>query len=174
MLYIVCRDSHLYKDTLNVICEKLSFYDYEIIDPKSHETKRSFSYLLIANDNSEDYNASKIWRLKKPPSKDMTVDEKKAVFATIKEIVEFVRNNTLKKEILNVDIPRFADLQEFLSGFKGQVMELKLQDGRVIGIYPDGDKLSGKYSGEYHVSTVLNLSKLLDIFGYIKLSVKDL
>ena len=151
MLYIICRDSSKYQDTIKLICDKLSFYDYEILDPKLHETKRSFSYVLIATaDFNDEVNAVKIWKFKKPPSKDMTVDEKKEVFEDFKKIIDFVRSNKLKPEILNTDIPRFADLSEFLNGFKGQVMEFKLQDGRIIGIYPDGDKLLGKYSGEYH------------------------
>lgn len=174
MLYIVCLNSSKYNNTIKTICEKLGYLNYELMDPKIHDFKRSFSTVLILEPFKEmPINANKIFRTL-APDPGLSPEEKKEVFDTFKKAVEYARDHTLKKEILNVDIPRFADLTEFLNSFKGQVMELKLQDGRFIGIYPDDDKLQGKYSNEYHVSTILNLAKLLDIFNFTKLSVKDL
>lgn len=180
MLYIMCKDSSKYSDTIKLMLEdKLGFFDYEIVDPKHHETKRSFSNVLMLEplcvNTLGDIRilANKIFK-SYVPDKELSTDKKKEIFAVFKQAVEYVRNYSLKKEIQQGDIPRFADLEEFLRSFKGQVMELKLADGRFIGIYPDSDKLQMKYPNEYHVSTILNLAKLQDVLGYTKLSVKDL
>lgn len=175
MLYIMCKDSEKFKDSIKLILEdKLGFFDYEIVDPKYHEVNRTFSNVLVLNDIGKlTVNSSKTWTSKAPET-SLPVEEKKAIFSKFKEIIQYVRDHSIKKEILQNDIPRFADLQEFLHSFKGQVMELKLADGRFIGIYPDADKLQMKYPNEYHVSTILNLAKLQNVLGYTKLSVKDL
>jgi hypothetical protein len=175
MLYIMCKDSSTFNGTIKSILEdKLGMFDYEVIDPKYHKVDRTFSTVLIlAPWGDIKIDAHKYFRTLAPAT-TLSVDEKKAIFNVFKEAVQYVRDYTLKKEILQNDVPRFADLEEFLHSFKGQVMELKLADGRFIGIYPDGDKLQLKYPAEYHVSTILNLAKLQDVLGYTKLSVKDL
>lgn len=175
MLYILCQNSLKYQDTIKTLIEdKLGFYDYEIVDPKFHKVDRSFSTVLVLSPvDGTKINANKFFRALAPDT-TLTVDQKKVIFSTFKEAVQYARDHTLKKEILQADIPRFADLTEFLHSFKGQVLELRLPDGRTIGIYPDGDKLEMKYIAEYHVSTILNLAKLQDVIGYTKLSVKDL
>ena len=175
MLYIVCQNSISYKDTIKSLVEdKIGFFDYEIIDPKFHKIERSFSTVLILEPlENVKLIANKTFKTLAPDS-SLSVDDKKKVFATFKEAVQYARDHTLTKEILQKDIPRFADLSEFLRSFSGQVLELKLPDGRIIGIYPDTDRLEQKYSAEYHVSTILNLAKLQDVIGYTKLSVKDL
>lgn len=175
MLYIVCQNSNKYTVAISSMLEKLGEFNFEVLDPKFHNFNRSFSYVIQLGDlpSTVILNSNKMWKTLAPDT-TLPVEDKKAIFAVFKEAVEYTRNNSLKKEILNTDVPRFADLQQFLEGFKGQVMELKLHDGRFIGIYPDGDKLPMKYSNEYHVSTILNLAKLQDIIGYTKLSVKDL
>lgn len=176
MLYILCQNSSKYKDTIKSIFEdKLGFYDYDLVDPKFHKIERSFSTVLILEpfDSKIEIKANKIFKTLAPDT-TLSVDDKKSIFNVIKEAIQYSRDHTLNKEILQQDVPRFADLSEFLHSFKGQVMELKLADGRIIGIYPDDDKLEHKYIAEYHVSTILNLAKLQDIIGYTKLSVKDL
>lgn len=175
MLYIVCPEPVKYKDTIQVILDKLGFFDYDLIDPKSYDLEsRTFSYVIrLGSAKQIKINAGRMWDTE-APSAEMSKEDKIKVFGVFKEAVESVRNTSLKKEILNTDIPRFADLEEFLHSFKGQVLEFKLQDGRIIGIYPDQDKLQGKYSSEFHISTILNLARLQDILGYTKISVKDL
>lgn len=175
MLYILCQNSPKYQDTIKTLIEdKLGFYDYEIVDPKFHKIDRSFSTVLdLISSDTLKLNANKVFSALAPDTA-LSNDQKKTIFSTFKAAVQYARDHTLKKEILKADIPRFADLSEFLHSFKGQVLELKLDDGRTIGVYPDSDKLEMKYVAEYHVSTILNLAKLQDVIGYTKLSVKDL
>jgi hypothetical protein len=176
MLYILCQNSSTYQDTLRIILEdKLGYYDYEVIDPKYHKVDRTFSNVVMLEplDAKLKIIANKVFKTLAPDS-SLAVEKKKEVFNVLKEAVQYSRDHSIKKEILQADIPRFADLSEFLHSFKGQVLELKLSDGRIIGIYPDEDKLEQKYVAEYHVSTILNLAKLQDVIGYTKLSVKDL
>jgi hypothetical protein len=175
MLYILCQNSFKYKTTIKTIFEKLGEADYEVLDPRVNDLNRTLSNVIVCGPipDSIKINAHKVWQTGLPDP-DETPDNKKKVFLVFQEAIAYNRANGIKKDILQKDLPRLADLKQFLESFKGQVMELKLQDGRVIGIYPDGEKLPLKYSSEYHVSTILNLSKLQDIFGFIKLSVKDL
>jgi hypothetical protein len=174
MLYILCKDSYKFKTTIKTICEKLGQNDYEIIDPRINDLNRTFSNIIVLGliPNIK-INATKVWQTEVPdPEADPAI--KKKIFAVFQEAVEFDRIHGIKKEILQKDIPRLADLKQFLESYKGQVLELRLQDGRVIGIYPDDEKLPLKYSSEYHVSTILNLAKLQDIFQFTRLLVKDL
>lgn len=176
MLYIISKDSDKYRDTIKAIFEnKLGYFEYDIVDPKYHDINRSYSHAVVLGDVDTKVKvvANKIFKTLAPDT-TLSVDEKKKIFEVFKEAVQYDRDHSLRKEILQSDIPRFADLKEFLHSFKGQVMELKLADGRLIGIYPDEDKLQMKYTNEYHVSTILNLAKLQDVLGYTKLSVKDL
>lgn len=175
MIYIICQNSHKYNDSIKIMMDKLGCHDYDILDPKIHDFRRTFSYIVQMGEipNNITFICNKKWVTMLPDS-NLPVEDKKLIFATLKEAVEYSRQHSLKKEILATDIPRFADLKDFLNSFKGQVMEIRLQDGRIIGIYPDEEKLPMVYSSEYHVSTVLNLAKLQDVFNYTKLSVKDL
>lgn len=175
MLYVICKDSDKHKETIKTIFEnKLGYFEYEIFDPKYHElNNRSFSNVILLEPFDIKITANKIFNCT-APDKTLSIEDKKKIFEIFKKAMEFDRDFSLKKEILKNDIPRFADLEEFLRSFKGQVMELKLPDGRLIGIYPDEDKFQMKYVNEYHVSTILNLAKLQDVIGYTKLSVKDL
>lgn len=174
MLYIVCKDSERFRDTIKTIFEnKIGYFNYEIVDPKYHETDRSYSTVIMLDDLDLKLVTNKTFRTLAPLT-TLSLEEKKKVIEVFKEAVAYDQNHSIKKEVLQNDIPRFADLEQFLLSFKGQVMELKLQDGRLIGIYPDKDKLQMKYSNEYHVSTIINLAKLQDVLGYTKLSIKDL
>lgn len=175
MIYIICQNSHKYSDAIKMMMEKLGEFNYDILDPRIHDFKRTFSYIIQMGDmpNNLTFICNKKWTTMLPDS-TLPVEDKKLIFAVLKDAVEYSRQHSLKKEVLSTDIPRFADLKDFLNLFKGQVMELRLQDGRIIGIYPDEEKLPMVYSAEYHVSTILNLAKLQDIFNYTKLSVKDL
>jgi hypothetical protein len=175
MLYIICKDSDKYRDTIKTIFEnKLGYFEYELLDPKYHEiNNRTFSNVITLSSLDSNIIANKIFT-GFAPDKNLSIEEKKKIVEIFKQAAEYDRNYSLKKEILKNDIPRFADLEEFLQSFKGQVMELKLPDGRLIGIYPDQDKFQMKYVNEYHVSTILNLAKLQDVIGYTKISIKDL
>lgn len=175
MLYVICKDSDKFKEAIRAILEtKLGYFEYEIYDPKYHELlNRSFSNVILLEPFDIKIIANKIFKCG-APEKSLTIEEKKKILEIFKQATEYDRDHSLRKEVLKNDIPRFADLEEFLKSFKGQVVELKLPDGRLIGIYPDEDKFQMKYTNEYHVSTILNLAKLQDVIGYIKLSIKDL
>ena len=174
MLYIISKDSEKYLEVIKTILEtKLNYFEYEIVDPKYHNTNRTFSNVIFIEPLDLKITANKVFKTI-APEKTLSVEEKKKVVEVFKEAILYDRDKSIRKEILQADIPRLADLEQFLESFKGQVMELKLSDGRYIGIYPDEDKFQMKYPNEYHVSTILNLAKLQDIFGFTRLSIKDL
>ena len=175
MLQIICQNSMRYKEAISSICAKLNFSEYQILDPKTHNLDKSFFCVIVLGSLPPNIklNASKMWTTFLP-DQNLDVADKKEIMSTFKQAVEFVVNNKLKKEIKAEDVPRLADLKQFLDNYKGNVIEIKMPNGRFLGIYPDNDKLQGEYDLEYHASVVLNLARLQDVFGFTKLIIKEL
>ena len=66
------------------------------------------------------------------------------------------------------------EISEFLNSFIGSVVEIRLPDRRLVGIYPDNQRLEGKYDVEYHASTIVNLAKIFNIFDATEVVIKEL
>lgn len=156
------------------MCDKVGLKDYQICDPKNYEVNRAFPYaLIVGNVPGTSIDARKLWQVN-PPDPSLSADEKKKIFQVFKDIQIYLLAN---KEPSNIDadnIPRLKDLEEFLKDFKGQMIELRLSDGRMIGIYPDGERLQMKYPVEHHVSTIINLARIKEIFDIKRVMIKDL
>lgn len=157
-----------------MICEKIGLRDYQIYDPKSYDLKRSFTYVLILGTYTGDRpDAKKVWQLPAPDA-DLSRQDKEKIFKSFLGIQKFLLTQNQPAEVKGEDIPRLKDLEEFLKEFKGQIMELKLPNGSIIGIYPDSERLEMKYPVENHASTLLNLARIKDIFDVTKVTMKDL
>lgn len=174
MLYIICNQSQKYQKQVDLICQKIGLRDYQIYDPKSYNSDRSFTYVLILGDyKGSRPNAKKVWQLPAPDT-ELSREEKDKIFKSFVGIQKFLLTQNQPTEVKGQDIPRLKDLEEFLKEFKGQVMELKLPNGSVIGVYPDNERLEMKYPVENHASTLLNLSRIKEIFDVTRVTVKDL
>ena len=174
MLYIICPQSYRYKTPIEALCEKVGLRDIQIVDPKNYEVNRAFPFVLvIGNIPGLQVDARKIWQCN-PPDPELLKEDKLKILETFKEVQKYISNHKEPAKVDGDSIPRLKDFEEFLKEYKGQVMELKLPDGRLLGIYPDGQKLEMIYPVENHVSTILNLAKLKDIFDITRIVIKDL
>jgi hypothetical protein len=174
MLYIVCPQSHRYKEQIESICKKLAIRNYQILDPRSHDVNKSFSYVLLLGQVTAPKLTAKVLIQTRAPDPALSNVDKMKIFNRFKEIQERILIEQEPATTETTDIPRLKDLETYLQEFKGQVLEIKLQDGRVMGIYPDSERLAMKYSVEKHVSSILNLARIKDLFDIRKISVKDL
>jgi hypothetical protein len=174
MLYIVCPESHRYKEQIDKICEKIAIKAYQILDPRSHNVNRAFNYVIVLGQVTAPKLEGKVLIQTRPPAAELPVEDKMKIFNRFKEMQRII---LIEKESCvtdTTDIPRVKDLESYLKDFNGQVIEVKLQDGRVMGIYPDNERLAMKYSVEKHVSSIVNLARLKELFDIRKISVKDL
>lgn len=173
MLHILCTNSSRYKEQLDKLCHFVGIKDYMIMDPASYEMSRSFKYLLLVGRAKSIPKASQLWQVPLPEV-DMDKDGKLEIVDTFQKMQKFILSRYEKPLVEAADLPRLKDLEEFFGDYHGQVMELRLTDGRLIGIYPDGERLAMKYSTEFHVSTILNMSKIKEMFDVQRIIVKDL
>jgi hypothetical protein len=157
-----------------MICEKIGLRDYQVYDPKSYDLNRSFTYVLILGEyKGERPKAKKVWQLP-TPDPELSREEKEKIFKSFMGIQKFLLTQNQPTEVKGQDIPRLKDLEEFLKEFRGQVMELKLPNGSIVGVYPDNERLEMKYPVENHASTLLNLARIKDIFDVTRVTVRDL
>ncbi|MDD3412574.1 MAG: hypothetical protein PHY47_01095 [Lachnospiraceae bacterium] len=174
MLYIICPQSYRYKKPIEALCERVGLKDIQIVDPKNYEVNRAYPYVLVVgNVPGLHIDARKIWQCN-PPDPELPKEDKLKILESFKEVQKYIINNKEPAIIDSDSIPRLKDFEEFLKGYKGQVMELKLPDGRLLGIYPDGERLQMTYPVENHVSTILNLSRMKDMFDITRIAIKDL
>lgn len=177
MLSIICPHSYRYEDAIKKICQRTGILKYEIIDPKSYDINRTYKFVLVMQDglsiNVASLNATKIWECI-PPATDLPVDKKKSIVDLFVSICDYMQRNIALPTTTKKDIPRLKDLEEFLKDYKGQVIEIKTDNGGMIGVFPDGEKLNMDYTLSCHASTILNLSKLYEMFNASSISIKDM
>lgn len=173
MLYIICNQSYRYQKAIDAICQKIGLRDYQILDPKSYDMKRSFTYALIVGAYTGDKPKAKaVWQIK-APEPELDKDEKLKIFEDFKKIQKYLLSVKEPERVEETEIPRFKDFEEFLQSHIGQVIEIKLSDGRLMGIYPDGERLQMKYPVENHASTLINLARIKDLLDIKHITVKD-
>jgi hypothetical protein len=85
-----------------------------------------------------------------------------------------MEKDQIKEEIKNEDLPSIKELDVYLNEFKGSYIEMRLTDKRTVGIYPDGQKLEGLSDVEYHVSALVNMVKIKELFNPTLITVKEL
>lgn len=173
MLHIVCPMSQLYKPNIEKLCQAAGITQYEILNPMSHDLDRAFNSVLVLGDFANPKMTYRHFWQTDPPESEMSRDDKMRIFEVFKTIGEHLSINAEKTEINTDDIPELTQLADYLNGHVGQVYEIMLDDGRILGIYPDGEKLQRKYEVEFHASTVVNVSKLKEIFDVRKITIKE-
>ena len=111
------------------------------------------------------------WHLPVVPSGDM---DKQRVMNFFERVKVYIDNNKEKVHSFKKDdLPEVKDLKEFINEKQGQVVQIRLPDNRLAGIYPDNNKLLGKYDIEYHASTVVNMQTILTMFNANEVSLKE-
>lgn len=174
-LYIIVKDSNPVRPIIKTICDKAGIVDYYILDPKSDEVERPFRYVLFLEEKHPKTTAYKEWTIPLRLSTDMPVESKQKVFQAFVAIKETIAKEDMQKStIRSADLPAFVDLEPFINSFKGAFFKVALPDRRSVGIYPDSEKLQGQCDVEYHVSTVVHMIKIKDLFNPTTISLKEL
>lgn len=173
-LYIVVKDSTPIRPIIKTICEKAGIVDYYILDPKSDDVDRPFRYVLFLGERTPKTTAFKEWTIPLRLAGDMPVADKQKVFQAFQAVKEGIAKESLQKPtVRSTDLPEIKDLDKFINEFKGSYFKLALADRRSVGIYPDGERLRGENDIEYHVSAVVNLVKIRDLFQPTSISIKE-
>jgi hypothetical protein len=175
-LYILTENSTKVRPIINKICAHVNIQDFFILDPKHDNIDKSYHYLLQVGTSKiiEEPKAFKSWHLPTVPDGEMSKEMKERVIAFFKKVkgaLDILREQ--KHTVTKEDVPPLKDILTFLNERQGQVVQVRLQDQRSVGIYPDNNKLLGEYDVEYHASTVVNMSKIMDIFGATEVSIKE-
>lgn len=173
-LKIIVEKSSRYKDNIAKLCAAAGIGEYDILDPISHEINRQFPYVLMLGAIRAPYlKATKIWQTAVPET-NMTNEDKMKIFGVFKEAGAFVNANRETTKIIKGDLPKLKDLKEYINELNGRVIEITLDDNRVVGIYPDGQPMKVKYDLEYHASTVVNLAKINELFDVKRIMIKEI
>lgn len=173
-LKIIVERSSRYKENIAKLCSAAGIGEYDILDPISHEINRQFPYVLMLGAiRAPHMKATKIWQTAVPES-TMTTQDKMAIFNVFKEAARFVNANRESTKIIKGDLPKLKDLKEYLNDLNGRVVELTLDDNRMVGIYPDGQPMKVKYDLEYHASTIVNLARINELFDVKRIMIKEI
>jgi hypothetical protein len=175
-LYILTENSQKVRPILNAICQHVNINDFFILDPKHDNVDKSYHYLLQVGPNKiiEQPKAFKAWHIPVIPDKEMDKEMKERVIEYFKKVKIAIDNMKEKSHKYTPgDMPPLKELSEFLNERQGQVIQVRLKDQRSVGIYPDNNKLMGEYDVEYHASTVVNMSKIMEIFDATELVVRE-
>jgi hypothetical protein len=178
-LTIICPDSKTYKNPLSKALEYIGINDYQILDPAHDDVGKEFVFVLYVGKLPEERYlklksmSQEAWSIL-PPNINASPEDKKAWLEKIKEIQNFILTNKDRDHFKKIDMPVMYNLQDYLNSKKGQVIEVTLPDRRKLGIYPDSQKLKRIYDIEYHASTVVNISKLFQLFDASEVIIKEL
>ena len=174
-LYIISQNSTPIRPIIKAICDKVGITDYYVLDPKSDEVDRPFKYVLFLGEKNPKTTAYKEWVIPLRLAGDMPTESKQKVVQAFQAIKEVMLKEALQKPtVRSTDLPEIKDLQKYVNEFKGNYFKLALPDRRSVGVYPDGERLRGENDVEYHVSTVVNLMQIRDLFNPTSISIKEI
>jgi len=172
-LYVICRDAYRHEEAIRKSCNWAGITNFQIMDPKHDNIKRSFPYVLFLSCSYPGVIASKVWTLNAPTT-EMRVEDKKTYLNGLKEIKEYISSNEQMTEIALEDLPPIKSLGDYINSLKGTILEVRLEDRRKLGIYPDGEPFKHIYDVEIHVSQLVNTAKIFEMFNATKVRIKEL
>lgn len=173
-LYIISKDSTAIRPIIRSICESIGLIDYYILDPNHDDIDRAFKYVLFIKERPPKTITYKEWTIPFQITKELSVELKQKVMQAFKVIKKVIDDEAMQKQVITSnEIPQIKNFETFINEFKGCYFSVKLPDKRSIGIYPDNERLQGQNDIEYHVSTVLNLIKINELFKPTQISLKQ-
>ena len=174
MLKIIIEKSTKYKESVDKLCKAAGIAEYELLDPISHNINKHFPYVLMMGAiRAPGLKANQIWQTA-IPEVSMNNDDKMKIFNTFKQAAVHVNANREKTVTVKGDIPPIKSLEEYFKDLNGRVVEILLDDNRLMGVYPDGQPLKMKYDIEYHASSVVNLARINSLFDVKKIIIKEI
>ena len=174
-LSIICPYSFKYSENIKKLCTKATVKDYDILDPKSYDLAKTFGPVMILGKPvlPKNFSAKVVWYADLPED-TLSATEKVAVFEEFKKCAGWLVSNHEEPIVLGQSIPDLKTLEKFFEEKRNQVIVLDQEDGKKIGLYPDGHALSGEYDYEFHASIIVNLARIKDIFNPKVITFKDL
>lgn len=173
-LNIIVENSTPVRPIIKAICDKVGIKDYYILDPKSDDVERPFRFVLFIGNRTSKTTAFKEWLIPLVPTREMGQEDKQKVMRAFEYIkADIAAHDSKKQEVRSQDIPSPKELEAYLSEYKGCFTQLRLQDRRSIGIYPDGEKLLGQCDVEFHLSELAAMVKIKDLFNPTSISIKE-
>ena len=175
MLYIICPQTLKYKGAIEAICSHVGLTEYSILDPLSHDLNRPFSYLMILGNPRFNLIGTpiKVWK-SILPEKTLSLIEKNQVMSVFKEAKDFLELTEEPKVFKKEEIPALKTFSSFFDSLNSQIVEVLLEDGRQLGIYPDHIPLKRLYQVEAKASTIINLAKIKELFNIKEIKIKDI
>ncbi len=160
------------------IVEKLAVQhklgNYDLIDPVSHDINKFFPAVLVLGTIPFEATNAKVVERTHLPSFHMSAEEKWQVSNAFKTLAQYIKGNEDPSVFKRDDIPDLSglDLHSWLKE-KNAVFQVKLNDHRLMGIYPDGTEFYGKYDIEVHYSTLVNVEKLFTLLNAKEVLIRD-
>lgn len=173
-LYVVAKNSAEIRPIVKTICAKVGISNYFILDPKYDEVNRPYRFVLFFEEEIQNVSVYKKWLIPLRLSSALPIEDKQKILRAFEVIKSEMEKDQIKEEIKPEDLPSVKELDVYLNEFKGSYIEMRLGDRRTIGIYPDGQKLQGLSDVEYHVSTIVNMVKIKDLFNPTSITLKEL
>lgn len=174
MLKIIVEKSSKYKANIIKLCQAARIGEYEILDPLSHDINKQFPYVLMLGAiRAPGLKANRIWQTGIPET-TMSHADKMSIFKVFKEVSAYLEVVSERTVTQAGDIPPLKTLEEYLNELNGRVVEISLEDNRLLGIYPDGQPLKMDYDIEYHASTIVNLARINELFDVKKIIIKEI
>lgn len=173
-LYIVAKNSSEIRPIVKTICNKVGITNYFILDPKYDEVNKPYRFVLFFEEEISNVSVYKKWFIPLRLSTNLPIEQKQKVLTAFEIIKAEMDKDQIKEEIKSEDLPCIKELDVYLNEFKGSYIQMRLQDKRTIGIYPDGQKLQGLSDVEYHVSDLVNMVKIKDLFNPTHITIKEL
>lgn len=144
-----------------------------MLDPISNDIKRQFPLVILLGETGFDLkNCQKFWQCKVPVAL-LPENEKLAIMASFEQAADTQRLYEDPSSFTKSSIPKIDNLAEYLKKHHGQTLVLTLQDNRIIAVYPDDQKFSGKYDIEVHYSTLVNMDLLFKMFNVKEITVRE-
>ena len=172
-LYVALKNSDKYRSSIQAICAHAGINDYYILDPAHEDLSRGFRYLVTMGKDKPEVKGTKVWDIPCLPEKDLDIPTKRKIMEAFKMINKTLVFEKTKTTATAEELPNIKNLDDFVNEYKGSVVELRLEDRRLVGIYPDNQKLLNKYDIEYHVSMVVNMLRIKNIFNPTKIQIKE-
>jgi len=173
-LYIVAKNSSEIRPIVKTICSKVGINNYFILDPKYDEVNKPYRFVLFFEEEILNVSYYKKWFIPLKLSTSLPIDQKQKILTAFEVIKKEMEKDQIKEEIKSEDLPSIKELDIYLNEFKGSYIEMRLADKRTIGIYPDSQKLEGLSDVEYHVSALVNMVKIKELFSPTSITVKEL
>lgn len=175
-LTIICpRITRDLRELISLVTSYTGITNWDLIDPVSFKIEAEYyPVVLLLGDVQFNSDNARIWWRTHLPSREMILEDKQEMTAVFHKVSEYIKQNKDPSGLLDTEIPKIKNLEEWIKTQYGSVISVKLVDGRTMGVYPDGKQPQNKHDIEIHYSTLINFEKIFRILKAKEVLVRDL